>query len=67
MSEIKIVESKFGRLEGQDVKRYVLKRGDDFEVALISYGASIQSIRVKDKNQKPVSVVLGHDNLEGKR
>lgn len=65
MSGVKIVESKFGRLDGQDVKRYVLQRGDEFEVSLISYGASIQSVRVKDKNNKLVNVALGFDTLEG--
>lgn len=65
MSNIKIVESKFGRVDGQDVKRYVLKRGDEFEVALISYGATIQSVRIKDKNNEMTSVALGFDSLQG--
>lgn len=65
MSNIKIVESKFGRVDGQDVKRYVLKRGDEFEVALISYGAAIQSVRIKDKNNEMTSVALGFDSLQG--
>lgn len=63
--QVEVVESKLGRFEGQDVKRYLIRRGDEFEVALISYGAGIQSVKIKDKTQKLVSVALGFDSAEG--
>ena len=63
--EIKIIESNFGKCEGQDVKRFTIKNNNDFEVNLISYGASIQSIKLKDKNGKLINLVLGLDHLEG--
>ena len=63
--KVDVVESKLGRFEGQDVKGYLIRRGDEFEVALISYGAGIQSVKIKDKNQKLVSVALGFDSVEG--
>lgn len=67
MSSVTVVESKFGRIDGHDVMRYVLKRGDQLEIALISYGASIQSVKIKDKNNKLVSVALGFDSIQGWR
>lgn len=67
MSQIKIEEMKFGRLsDGQEVKKYILRNKNDFEVSLISYGAAIQAIKVKDKNQKLINVVLGFETIEGK-
>jgi aldose 1-epimerase len=67
MSNIIIEESVFGKLsEGQQVKRFLLKNKNDFSFSVISLGAAIQSINVKDRNNKLVNVVLGFETLEGK-
>lgn len=44
--------------------KYVLKNHNDFEVVLLSYGAILQAMKTKDRNNKLVNVVLGFDTLE---
>jgi galactose mutarotase-like enzyme len=46
--------------------RYTLSTTDGFEVALIDYGATIQSIRQADKQNQTTEVTLGYDTLQGK-
>lgn len=59
--------SSFGRLKsGEEVKKYTLVNANSFEVSVISFGASIQSVVLKDKNGKPLNVALGFDSIEGK-
>ena len=63
---IEINVSLFGCLEnGEEVKKYVLKNQNGFEVSLISFGASIQSIVTKDKTDKSVNVIVGLNNING--
>jgi len=63
---ILIEETEFGKLtNGEQVKLFKLKNQNDFQLNLITYGASIQSILVKDKEKKLVNVALGFDTLEG--
>ena len=67
---VKIDEAVFGKLNDaaadlKTVKKFTLTNRNDFSVCLISYGAAIQSIRVKDKRGEMTSVVLGFDCLEG--
>ena len=67
MGDIIIEESVFGQLsDGQQVKRFLVKNKKDFSFSVISFGAAIQSINVKDKNNKLVNVALGFETLEGK-
>jgi aldose 1-epimerase len=64
---VKIVTSSFGfSKRGQEVKQYVFKNQNDFEVTFLSYGASIQSIYTKEKSGKSINVALGLNNIEGK-
>lgn len=46
--------------------RYVLSIGNGFEIALIDYGAAIQSIRQADKHNQIEEITLGYDTLQGK-
>ncbi len=46
--------------------RYTLSTSDGFEVSLIEYGATIQSIRQPDKQNQIVEITLGYDNLQGR-
>ena len=58
--------SSFGSLEnGEEVKKYVLKNKNGFEVSLISLGATVQSIITQDRYSKPVNVIIGSNHLIG--
>ncbi len=46
--------------------RYTLTTSDGFEVALIEYGAIIQSIRQADKQNQFDEITLGYDDLQGR-
>lgn len=46
--------------------RYTLSTGDGFEVSLIDFGATIQSIRQADRNGQIGEVTLGYDDLQSK-
>jgi aldose 1-epimerase len=56
---------QFGTLpDGRPVERYVLAAGD-VEVAVLTYGAVLQSVRVPDASGTPGEVTLGYDDLDG--
>ena len=67
---VSIEESIFGKLtdpsqELKTVKKFVLANTTSgFSVSLISYGATIQAINVKDKNGKMTNVALGFESLQ---
>lgn len=44
--------------------KYVLRNKNDFEITLLSFGATIQSMKTKDRNKKSTNVVLGFNTLE---
>jgi hypothetical protein len=48
------------------MSRYILATSDGFEVALIDYGATIQSIRQADKHNQIDEITLGYDTLQGR-
>jgi aldose 1-epimerase len=63
---IEINVSLFGCLEnGEEVKKYVLRNKNGFEVSLISLGATVQSIVTKDQNGEHVNVIIGSNHLIG--
>ncbi|CAF4328337.1 unnamed protein product [Rotaria sp. Silwood2] len=65
MTTVKITESLFGITKNQnEIKKYTLSTSDGFEVALINYGAIIQSIRQPDKHNQITEITLGYDNLQ---
>jgi aldose 1-epimerase len=56
---------EFGTLpDGRSVERYVLQAGA-VEVAVVTYGAVLQSVRVPDAGGTPGEVTLGYDGVEG--
>lgn len=65
-SIILIEESVFGVLSnGEQVKRYSVKNKlNDFSFSVISFGATIQSINIVDKDNKLINVACGYDKLE---
>jgi len=63
---VKITESVFGVTKNKnEIKKYTLSTSDGFEVALINYGATIQSIRQPDKSNQTTEITLGYDTLQG--
>lgn len=65
-NDVLIEEVEFGKLfNGEQVKLFKLRNQNDFQLNIISYGASIQSVLVKDKENKLINVALGFDTLEG--
>lgn len=63
MTPIKVVE--WGAVDGRIVHKYTLTDVANQEVDVITYGATITSIRVLDKHGKIADVVLGYDSIEG--
>ena len=60
-----VQRSAFGRLDdGRSVERFVLG-GDALRVAVLTYGATIQSVLVPDRDGRVDDVVLGFDELPG--
>lgn len=52
----------FGKTkEGAEVTKYVLVNGTGMEVAVMDLGATLVSIKVKDKNGDSKDVILGYD------
>ena len=62
----KVQTSDFGKTrEGLSVYRYVLTNNKGAEAVVISYGATLVSLKVPDRAGKPADVVLGYDTLDG--
>jgi aldose 1-epimerase len=58
--------SEFGKTKnGATVYRYVLTNDQGLEAVVISYGASLVSLKIPDRDGKLADVVLGYDDLEG--
>lgn len=51
--------------DGKAVDRYVLTNRNGMEVAIITYGGRIQSLKTRDKSGKLADVVTGFDTLDG--
>lgn len=52
-----------GKVDGKEVKIYVLTNSKGAEATVINYGAKIVSLCVPDRDGKLTDVVLGHNNL----
>jgi len=50
---------------GEAVALFTLTAGEGLTAAVMSYGATVTSLRVPDRRGRPGEVVLGHDSLEG--
>lgn len=59
-----ISEESFGNTsDGQAVTKYILKNGTGLEMAVISYGGIITSLKVPNKEGEYEDVVLGFDSI----
>jgi aldose 1-epimerase len=62
----KIQVADFGKTkEGDSVQRYVLANNKGAEAVVISYGATLVSLRSPDREGRPADIVLGYDSLDG--
>lgn len=52
--------------QSKSVRRFTWKNSNNVAVQVITYGATITSIKVPDKSGKIEDVVLGFDSVEGK-
>jgi aldose 1-epimerase len=65
-SEAAVEASKFGSLEdGTAIDLYVLKNAKGSSAKIITYGATLTELWVKDRSGKLGDIVLGFDNLQG--
>lgn len=65
-AESKIQVSNFGKTkDGEIVYRYVLSHKNGVEVAVITYGADLVSLKVPDRNGNAADIVLGYDSVDG--
>ncbi|CAK9832034.1 Galactose mutarotase [Anthophora retusa] len=60
-----ITVAKWGSIGERSIEKYTLKNKAGQEVDIITYGATITSIRTPDKQGNIADVVLGFDNVEG--
>jgi len=65
-AERKVQTSAFGRTSaGVSVSRYTLTNNKGAEAVVISYGATLVSLKVPDRTGKSADVVLGYDTVDG--
>lgn len=65
MARAEVVEDSFGKMpDGAEVRRWTISNPGGASVTVVSYGATITSLIVPDRNGKPADVVLGYDSLE---
>jgi aldose 1-epimerase len=61
-----VEKGSFGKLSKKpDIEFFVLKNKTGSEAKLISFGATLVSLKVPDKNGKLADIVLGYDDLTG--
>jgi len=59
-----IASELFGEVDGQPVERYTLTNANGMQVSILTYGATVQSIMVPDRDGTMGNVALGFDNIE---
>lgn len=56
----------FGKTnDGTPVEQYILRNSHGLQATVITYGATLQSLKVPDKNGNTEDIVLGFDNVQG--
>lgn len=66
MAGVAFKESDFGNLGAKLIKAFTWKN-KNVSVQVITYGATITSIKIPDKNGVTVDIVTGFVNLDGKK
>lgn len=71
MGIVEIVEDAFGYMqnpisgEGEQVSRFTFSNDNGVTVQVITYGATVTSIRCPDKYGNIADIALGFDELQG--
>lgn len=66
MRSDRVARAPFGQLaDGRPVELFTLTNAHGIEVRVMTYGATITSIRTPDRNGKQADIVLGFDSLGG--
>ena len=60
-----VQEEPFGSVDGKSITRYLLSNDNGMSVAILSYGAIVQSVSVPDRKGESANVTLGFDELQG--
>lgn len=60
-----ITAQNWGSINGRVIEQYTLKNEAGQEVDIITYGATITSIRIPDKHGNIDDILLGFDNISG--
>jgi aldose 1-epimerase len=60
-----IKKESFGKVEGRSVDLYTLTNRKGSEAKITTYGATLVSLKVPDRNGKVDDVVLGFDDIDG--
>lgn len=68
-SEIVVTKKHFGSINDSDlVYKYSIKNvNTNFEFEVLSYGATLRAVYIKDRNRYLTNVVLGFNTLEGQK
>ncbi|KAL0879594.1 hypothetical protein ABMA27_003321 [Loxostege sticticalis] len=62
---VKLSVEDFGTFQNETVKKFTWTTQDGFSVSVISFGATIQSVKVPDSNGVIADVTLGFDDIDG--
>src|SRR4051794_24585277 len=66
MQAAKVEKAPFGKTpDGQQVEVYTLRNASGMEVKIATYGATIASVTVPDRQKKMADVVLGFKDVSG--
>ena len=60
-----VKKESFGKVEGRSVELYTLTNRKGGEAKITTYGATVVSLKVPDRNGKFDDVVLGFDDIDG--
>ncbi|MCV4342116.1 aldose epimerase family protein [Pseudomonas capsici] len=59
-------QSLFGKLpDGTPIEKYTLQNSHGLQASIITYGATLQALKVPDRNGKVEDIVLGFDDVQG--
>jgi aldose 1-epimerase len=58
-----ITKAAFGAVDGRSVEIYTLTNSKGMEARIMTYGGTVVSLKVPDRNRKLADVVLGYDSL----
>ncbi len=64
-AKMNIQEQSFGQTEGREIKLYTLTNSNGLKARIMTYGATLVSLEVPDRNGELDDITLGYDDLAG--